>query len=820
MTEQKAEIDGVKENEYGEPGLTKQQDNVVDHVCDSDDTVTAVDASAGTGKTFVLVRAILKLIYIAWDRDVHLDVDQFILITFTNKAADELEKALYDALLNRRANAPQQEKDLWARQLERVSGAFIGTIHSFCKKEILRPFGYDQGVAREAGVTFAGQLLDEAVRDVMEAYDAGRIDEWIDDGVSEHERIREVLNSAPDVPLFDAEGALPQHEFDERLKKAMELIHNRGWSTGEVLRWTCENQPEDNGYPYRSLFAALVRVTDLVYREKKSEDQVLDNYDLLYRAVQLLEDEREGVNVGHHLGRRFQYLFIDEFQDTDQLQKRIVDSLVEHLDGILVVGDWKQSIYRFRGAEPQLLEDIAEEHMTANGGNPFPLTVSGRPSEQLRKAINRLFRSVGERFAGLDVELEEWVTRWEADDEIPEVIVRGTGQDDLEARLDATSNAISDLLGQEWQGRKERRTVHSGDVVVLCRTNDEVETYVQGLSARGLDARSEQGKAFYARPEIVSTYRMLRLVLNQGDDAALAAALSTPYLRDVDLKEYEHDLIQYDIEGGNFLVDKLRRDHPEILGPSAGENSSPGKLDRLRKSVRTDTAAQVLDQLYDEFGILDYYEEEGNTAAVQNLQRLREIARTLMQDDQALTLRLFTDYLRRAGEVRQEEDKVEPEDEDRQVSHVRVMTVHQAKGLEFPFVVIPEIQRDLVRSWNLPSMILTEDHGLDVSVLDANRDEQGTRSNRFREILNSNRAGDVKEEMRVFYVAVTRAQHSVLLIGDDECDPRDVPNDAFEGESLSDVNQYSWQDEVLRARSTLEDLANSTENQVSVDFQV
>jgi len=104
--------------------------------------------------------------------------------------------------------------------------------------------------------------------------------------------------------------------------------------------------------------------------------------------------------------------------------------------------------------------------------------------------------------------------------------------------------------------------------------------------------------------------------------------------------------------------------------------------------------------------------------------------------------------------------------------------------------------------------------------LDANRDGPDTRSNRFREILNSNRAGDVKEEMRVFYVAVTRAQHSVLLIGDDECDPRDVPNDAFEGESLSDVNQYSWQDEVLRARSTLEDLAYSTENQVSVDFQV
>ena len=116
-------------------------------------------------------------------------------------------------------------------------------------------------------------------------------------------------------------------------------------------------------------------------------------------------------------------------------------------------------------------------------------------------------------------------------------------------------------------------------------------------------------------------------------------------------------------------------------------------------------------------------------------------------------------------------------------------------------------------------MILTEAHGLDVSVLDANRDEQGTRSNQFREILNSNRAGDVKEELRVFYVAVTRAQHSVLLIGDGESDPRDVPNDAFEGESLSDVDQYSWQDEVLHARSTLEDLANSTESQVSVDFQ-
>ena len=187
-------------------------------------------------------------------------------------------------------------------------------------------------------------------------------------------------------------------------------------------------------------------------------------------------------------------------------------------------------------------------------------------------------------------------------------------------------------------------------------------------------------------------------------------------------------------------------------------------------------------------------------------------------------LRSFTKYLRQSIEMGRDEPHVEPdtagEEKDPPVSYVRVMTVHRAKGLEFPFVVIPEIQKDLVRDWARdPQMIVTEDHGLDVSVLGDGEGIPDIRSSEFSRVLRSDRAGEVREEMRIFYVAVTRAQHSLVLIGSGNADPVYAHQAAFTGETL-DVDRYSRQDEVLRARPALEALAESSDIQVSVDFRI
>lgn len=830
-----------EKNVYDEYRLTPQQRDVVQHVCEHDDTVTAVDASAGTGKTFTLVRGVLTLILNAWERwkesgdeSDRVDIDQFVLITFTNKAADELRRKIQKALKDRLDNAPDEEKELWDRQLERASGAFVGTIHSFCKGQILRPFGYDQGVSREAGATFSAKLLDDAIRDVMEAYAGGDLPEMIRDALNDADRIREVIENGAGEDLFAVPNRLAQHEFQARMRKAVNLIHNRGYSTEDALQWTVERQDTtDPHFPLRQLFAALVRVADDVYRQKKAEERVVDQYDMLDRAVQVLEgDEQDPTpsRVAERIATRYRYLLIDEFQDTDALQKRIVDAFVDVLDGILVVGDWKQSIYRFRGAEPELLETISEEHMTANQeetddgrrvSRPFPLRVSSRPSEPLRIAINTLLESVGTRFERLNAQLEPWVDPWEPHDDIPEIIVRGAGTYDQAARIQAAATSIQNLLGREWENSKgKRRQVEPGDVVVLCRSNEDVDTYARGLTQRGLEARPDNGQSLYRSPEVVSVYRMLRLILNEGDASTLVAALPTPYLKDVDLRERERDAIQYGIPSDNYLIDKFATDHPDLLTPSSANDGEKGTIDRLRKNVRKRTASQMLDQLYDEFGIFTYYQRRDNTAAIQNLQRLREIARTLASDDQALTLRAFSDYLRRAIDVDQEETRVEADDaaEVAGVPYVRVMTIHRAKGLEFPFVVIPEIQRDLVQDWATPEMIFTTEHGLDISVYGERDGVPDTRSHSFRNILDAERTRDIEEEMRVFYVGVTRAQHTVMLIGDGNAQPNYVNDDAFEG-AYPGVDEYAWQDEVLRARQSLETLSNSADNHVRVDFR-
>ena len=816
------------EDNYVEHQLTPQQEEVVGHICHSTDTVSAVDASAGTGKTFTLIRAVLTLIRNDWEASQQeqgvtkrLNIDDFILITFTNKAADELEKKLYNNLFNLCANHPKGEEALWAQQLERLSGAFIGTIHSFCKGKILREFGYDVGVAREAGATFSAHLLHEAIEEVMEAYLGGTLGDLVF-GCPDDERIVSILQRADGRYLFDAEQRLDQHEFRGRVRKAITLAHNRGLSSEVVLEQTVHAQASsERGYEARCLFTVFVRMADVLYQRKKDGEQVIDQFDMLDRAVRLIEGTEGGVDVASLIAQRYRYLFIDEFQDTDRLQKRLVDAFVPVFDGIVVVGDWKQSIYRFRGAEPELLEELARDYMAS--GTPLQLTVSSRPSEPLRQTINALFSSVGQRFPQLDREMAPWKTLWQPRDDIPTFVFAGASTDDPGAQGGRTVRAITYLQGERWHPRSgDEKQVELGDIVVLCRTNDDVAHYTCVLVDADIDARANNAQPFYRQPEIVAVYRMLRLVLNDSNASALVAALPTAFLRNVNLTERVSEAIQYSVPEDHFLIDKFARDYPEILSQSG---TDAGILNRLRRSVRTDTASQVLDRLYSEFDILDYYRSRGQTGAVQNLQRLREVARTLASDDQVLTLRSFARYLRRAIDSGQDETQVMSDlsDDERgedSTTFVRVMTIHQAKGLEFPFVIIPEVQRTLVSEsgWK-PDMILTEDRGLDVAVYPDFSGAPDTRSRAFDADLSSNKARDVREEMRVFYVAVTRAQHSVFLIGDDnQAAYESQPGALFGPSDELRVDECSWQDEILHAYEDLKALEADADTNIRVMY--
>jgi DNA helicase-2/ATP-dependent DNA helicase PcrA len=738
--------------------VTRQQAAVVDHVVAN--PVTVVGAGAGSGKTHTTAATVLDLLD---SRSV--PIDAFVLITFTNNAADELRERM-ESLLRERVARAANPADVahWRAQQERLSAAFVGTIHGFCRG-ILRTYGYEALLAREADVTLSRALLHQAIEDSLE---------W--------------LLRQPMPFLLGDQMRWEEFHLAKRVREVLETARNAGLRPRDVLERT-EAQPDDPGKPYRTAMAWLVWRTEERYAALKQERQVLDSNDLLRETADLLT-QPAGSRVLDRLGRRYRYLFVDEFQDTDEVQKRIVDAFRGRLQGIMVVGDRKQSIYGFRGAAPSLLDRIAKE----NGVTVLPLNVSRRPTRALLQAQNVLFHVIGGSYSFLRDPLEPWEGAADGPTDLPPMVyvsaraasAHSATPDD---RIRATAACIRRLLSREIIDRRSgalRRT-EPGDVVVLVRTHRHLQAYASGLRDQlypDVDVRPDTGGQFYRQPEIVATYRMLLLLLDSQEDMVLSMALETPYLRDAEPRAMEQRLLQFGSRENTPLNDWLETTCPRYYAA----------LEDLRRAVRVDTVPQLLGRLYETFDIHSFYLGNGNQQAVANLEKLREVARSWFNNEQALTLRQFVGGLRQliSAERDEAEAALEVASSEERSRHIRVMIIHRAKGLEFPIVIIPELQAPLDRSGDpelQPTFLISPEDGLDIQLPAPVR----TASPRFEAALHQDRHERIEEEMRTFYVAVTRAEQSVLMVGSG-------PPYA----NSSDSRYYSWKDEVLQARTALE----------------
>ena len=237
-------------------------------------------------------------------------------------------------------------------------------------------------------------------------------------------------------------------------------------------------------------------------------------------------------------------------------------------------------------------------------------------------------------------------------------------------------------------------------------------------------------------------------------------------------------IMRYGRRVGHELTDRFEQQHPDLSE----------KFRRLRSAVKTDTVPELLALLDELIGLRKFHTDVGDAEGEEGLERLREVARSLGRSEQALTLGAFVHHLARS--IRDDADGPEmsaPENASTtRALYIRLMTVHAAKGLEFPVVIIPEVHAP-VRDRGASRFLADERDGLDVRVWPL-KETNPTESPEFWTRSNLNKAAAVFEEMRIFYVAVTRAQNHVIMVGADTA-RRNNPTD----------KNYSWQDEVLAA---------------------
>ena len=835
-----------------------------------------VSAAAGSGKTRVLVERLL-------DRVVRegLDIDRFLVITYTRAAAAELRGRIAQELSARLAQTPGDRH--LRRQAALVYQAQISTVHAFCAA-LLRESGAaleldpdfrlcDEGEAAVLMAQALGRVMDRQYEELepesdfaqlVDTMSAGRDDSrlmqivldvsgriqshpdpegwlreqdrlWELKGVSDagetpwgallledarrqlrHCRARleqalalcgrdEVLraNYAPSLSESlagverallaagwdDARRALLAVDFpaagrkrggrDEQAARRVKELRGRAKKQLDKLSARFEDSSaqllEDMALARPAVrgLTELVRQFQREYGQEKRRRGVLDFSDLEHLALGLLTGaDGQPTPLARQWGDRFEEIMVDEYQDTNQVQNAIFTALSGGGRRLFLVGDVKQSIYRFRLADPTIFLEKYRSFRPwdqAAEGEPRRLLLKRnfRSRPQVLEGVNDLFRDI------MSVEFGEM----DYTDE--QALVPGASfPEGGDCRLEL---AVLDLEGEEDEEEQERedknlqearyaarrirqmldggfpvsqgegtRPVRPEDVMILLRSPGAVlHHYIRALSEEGIPWSADTGEDFFAATEVNVALSLLQVVDNPRQDVALIAALRSPVY--------------------GFTGDRLSQLRAEAQGDfysavvraaGAGEEDCRAfleELSQLRLGAGERTCRQLIWHIYQRTGMLALFGAmPGGEERRGRLLALYELAGRL---EEAGCRTLF-DFLLRLDRLRAGGERLSAP--ARELGGVSVMSIHRSKGLERPVVLVCGLARRLNREDMQRPVLFHPRLGVGPRRLDRERGIESTTLARQAVSVQLEREM-MAEEMRLLYVAMTRAREKLIL---------------------------------------------------------
>lgn len=649
-------------------------------------------AGAGTGKTEVLIQKILHILHTVPGSTLK----DFGIITFTNKATDEMRSRLSDSLyrewltLIHDESRPEQT-DFVRSQAEITSMIDICTIHGFCER-LLRKHGLSIRLPLNFKIKSFRRDTSEIINDI----------------VSQHF----------DNPILKG---IPQYKISKIIDILLTNNSNHGVEIGGdmVGRFTFDTPNNDFWNGFKRFYLDLYVEAFERIEQRKSEYNILTPNDLIRKAVLLLNDDY----IADKTSKQYKFLFIDEFQDTNKDQFDFVNILINKGVKVFLVGDDKQSVYAFRGADVENSKEmnklISEQKDTPDDSD-FYLDENFRTDATLIGEINRVFRHKF-TFSGssVDFPIEPLA--------IPKA-KQNTGIDDcVDIYFEKPITDIIDIaLSQEIDGRK----TEYGDITVLCRRNFDLDRFAEQLKNAGYPVEVVGGKGFYRAKEIVDTYKLFNAVINKD----------SKYLNEIVFTDY-------------YIAVKSN-----ALGMAFDDFMS--ELDVV---FRRETVEEILTFIFDKSCIYEYYRSKLNYQAVSNLHKLKDISRTLMNKENMQPLQ-FLEYLYIMISTRQDEDDADIAESERRNGVIRLYSIHKAKGLAFPVVIIPCLDNKLNRPITKPKIILNVKVDPPMLAVDSAAVENGLPVDKdYTALLNVKTIEHLTEEVRVFYVACTRAKHKLIL---------------------------------------------------------
>ncbi len=698
----------------------------------SDAPRITVRAGPGSGKTRVLVERVAQRV-----TSGRLDLARTLAITFTENAAAEMKSRL----------AERFEQEGLEEQRRRLEWAYISTIHGFCAR-LLREHAIEAGVDprfRVLDEVHSGVLKQATMDEVLESWQRRHADRFLE--FTRHfkeARYPELL-----VKVYDAVRRLGTDPEDPAaLLRPPEL-------------WLSPPQAalERCAAGHREAVAELLGELHRTYSEHKRRLSALDFDDLEGYTRRML---REWPDLARRISRRFQEILVDEYQDTSPVQSEIIQMLAAGTR-LFVVGDPAQSIYGFRNAEPKAFEAAWEQ---AGDDGQADLRDDFRSRPEILRAVNRRFEPFGNPFSALKVG-SPFVEKKAASVEILLVGKAGGNREEvrpLEARH--LARRIRELIESRTlritnrEATRFDRELHYGDIAFLFRSAKDMQVYERALEEAGVPYFAETGRGFYGAREVRDVVSFLRVLDNSRNEIALAAVLRSPMFGLGDDALYLLAAHAHSVKG-RMLAEVLdEADALPDLPPEDGERLRQFRalLSRLRAERPWRSLAEVVREIvratgYDTTLLLEF----NGRRKVANLHKLAEVAASL----EGAGFHSLNDFVRAVDrfhfdEVREAEAQLDTAETDA----VRLMTMHAAKGLEFPVVVLP----DLTRRPHLetdPVEFLPE-CGLGVKFREA---EDLVNTPTLENIRARLKEREAAEELRVLFVAMTRAQEHLILSG-------------------------------------------------------
>ncbi|MGG0658259.1 helicase-exonuclease AddAB subunit AddA [Rummeliibacillus pycnus] len=863
-----------------------------------------VSAAAGSGKTAVLINRMIEKVISTTDP---IDVDQLLVVTFTNASAAEMRHRMANALENEISKNPQSKH--LRRQLSLINKAQISTLHSFCLN-IVRQYAYlidiDPGF-RIADDTEAALLKDDTLAEVLEeAYDGENVEDiyrLVDSFTSDRDdqaieallyKLYEMsrvnpepikwLCSLPDYYTINENMTIDDLEMTKHIKKAIlhsidgaiglieevrqlslqpdgpfafgetaqkdlimfqearGFVTERSWAEAYTFfqstkldrakaqkKGSCDEEllelakakrkqakelfekpietyfkrtPERLLDEIRLMKPMIETLVELAiqfseqYGNAKNAKGLVDFSDLEHFALSILTDEVEGElvpsSVALEYRAHFKEVLVDEYQDTNRLQETILQ-LVKSRDAahgnLFMVGDVKQSIYRFRLAEPTL---FLHKYLTYNEnptdtGLRIDLNANFRSRSEVLHGTNFIFQQVmGEEVGEVAYDEAaalkprapydekqmplELAILHKAEKEGEESDSELLAEEDLKKSQQEARYIIKEIqrimdsnmvVYDPWE--KKERPVEYRDFVILMRSMTWSVDIVEEFKTAGIPLYAEISKGYFEALEVMIMLNTLKIIDNPFQDIPFASVLRAPF---VGLTENELASIRLADPKASFYDALKQFVRNEGTGLKSGTAEKLQRfllhLEDWRDLARRGSLADLIWRVYMD---TNYYEMVGAmTNGKQRQANLRALHDRAIAYEKTSFRGLFR-FLRFVERMQLRGDDLGAA---RAISEkenvVRLMTIHSSKGLEFPFVFVAGLGREFNKmDFHLP-YLFDQEFGLAVKMIDPEKRIQQT-SLPFLAMVEKKTLEMKSEEMRILYVAMTRAKEKLYLVG-------------------------------------------------------